>query len=604
MRPIRPDVVFRFLLGAAGALASSGALRGGEAEGDWADFRARHFGTAIGAEANPFADPDGDGATNLLEHALGTDPRQPGACGARLGFAPGNGGDGLVFSFSQAAVDVTYRVTTRSDLAQGAWSDAAPAFAASSIDARTGRASFFVPAAAAASGQFYRLEITMNDPVTFPRADGYRGIWFTLGQFSAYGDKYSGGLGTYTSSHAPMAIHAPEVNKTFFTYGGTRALGERHLLLMLGCYDHSTGEVTRPVIVHDKDGVDDPHDNASLSLDEEGHLWLFVSGRNTTRRGFIYRSRLPYGINDWERRFEGDFAYPQPWWIEGNGFLHLYTRYTNGRELYARGSADGRAWGAEKKLAGFGGHYLVSEAVGSRVIGAFNRHPGGNVDARTDLYFFETSDHGTTWRSVGGAALSLPLTNRDNPARVRDYAAEGLLVYLMDVTVDAAGRPIILYLTSTEYRPGPPGNLRTWRIAHWSGSAWIFRTITTSTHNYDTGSIQIDPDGTWRVTGPTEAGPQPLGTGGEIAMWTSVDKGATWTKARQLTGGSALNHTYARRPRGAHPDFHTYWADGDADKFSASRLYFTNRAGDQVWRLPYDMPGETAVPLPVTMPAP
>ena len=25
------------------------------------------------------------------------------------------------------------------------------------------------------------------------RADGYRGIWFTLGQFSKHGDKYSGG---------------------------------------------------------------------------------------------------------------------------------------------------------------------------------------------------------------------------------------------------------------------------------------------------------------------------------------------------------------------------------------------------------------------------
>ena len=34
---------------------------------------------------------------------------------------------------------------------------------------------------------------------------GYRGIWFTLGQFSEYGDKYSGGLGTYTMKHIPMA---------------------------------------------------------------------------------------------------------------------------------------------------------------------------------------------------------------------------------------------------------------------------------------------------------------------------------------------------------------------------------------------------------------
>ena len=52
--------------------------------------------------------------------------------------------------------------------------------------------------------------------------DGYRGIWFTLGQKSEYGDKYSGGLATYTANHVPMAIYSKEVNKTFFVYGGAK----------------------------------------------------------------------------------------------------------------------------------------------------------------------------------------------------------------------------------------------------------------------------------------------------------------------------------------------------------------------------------------------
>jgi hypothetical protein len=34
--------------------------------------------------------------------------------------------------------------------------------------------------------------------MTGKKDSGYCGIWFTLGQFSEYGDKYSGGLGTYT----------------------------------------------------------------------------------------------------------------------------------------------------------------------------------------------------------------------------------------------------------------------------------------------------------------------------------------------------------------------------------------------------------------------
>ena len=49
------------------------------------------------------------------------------------------------------------------------------------------------------------------------RISGYKGIWFTLGQFSDYGDKYSGGLGTYTAKHVPLAIYAPQVNKTLIS---------------------------------------------------------------------------------------------------------------------------------------------------------------------------------------------------------------------------------------------------------------------------------------------------------------------------------------------------------------------------------------------------
>ena len=44
--------------------------------------------------------------------------------------------------------------------------------------------------------------------------DGYRGIWFTIGQSkSEYGDKYSGGLGTYTMKHIPMAVYSPEIGR-------------------------------------------------------------------------------------------------------------------------------------------------------------------------------------------------------------------------------------------------------------------------------------------------------------------------------------------------------------------------------------------------------
>ncbi len=39
------------------------------------------------------------------------------------------------------------------------------------------------------------------------------------------------------------------------------------------------GRVPRPTIVHDKGGVDDPHDDSSLTIDPEGRIWVYVAGR-------------------------------------------------------------------------------------------------------------------------------------------------------------------------------------------------------------------------------------------------------------------------------------------------------------------------------------
>ncbi len=431
------------------------------------------------------------------------------------------------------------------------------------------------------------------------KADGYKGIWFTLNQFSEYGDKYSGGLGTYTSSHSPLAMYVPEADTTFFCYGGTRGESERHLLIMVGSYNHATGTVARPTIVYDLQGVDDPHDNPSLAIDEAGHLWVFVSGRNVSRPGRIFRAAAPYSIEQFDPVDVRTFTYPQLHWIEGAGFLHLFTKYTGVRELYWSVSEDGEVWTPDQKLAGIDGHYQVSASRGHRVMTAFNRHPEGNPDRRTDLYFLQTSDQGASWQTAAGVSIDPPLSEIDNPARVRDYASEGRLVYIHDITFDENGNPLILYTTSRHHQPGPQGDPRLWEIAHWDGSDWAFRLVTESTHNYDVGFVTVENDGIWRVYGPTEAGPQKWGTGGEIALWESSDAGETWSKVRAITQNSPRNHGYVRHPWNAHPDFFAFWADGHTDTLSRSYLYFSNRAGDRVMRLPYAMDSDSAVPTVV-----
>jgi hypothetical protein len=428
--------------------------------------------------------------------------------------------------------------------------------------------------------------------------DGYRGIWyFNQPSGDQFVYKYSGGFATYPQQQSPIAIYSRAANKTFFCYGGT-VKDRQELLHMVSYYDHATGLVPRPrILINRKTG--DAHDNPVMSLDETGRLWIFSNSHGTARPSFIYRGAKPYSIDEFDLVWQGNFSYGHPWRIPGAGFLFLHTRYENGgRSLFWMTSADGVEWEEPHLLARVElGHYQITVQAGARVAAAFNYHPAPTgLNARTNLYYLETSDLGRTWKAVDGRAVEPPLRTPANPALVHDYQAEGLLVYLKTVQFDAAGRPVILYLTSKGYESGPKNDPRTWRTARWTGRSWEIRDFTRSDHNYDFGSLYIEPDGAWRVIAPTDPGPQAWCTGGEMVMWLSRDQGQSWARIKQLTRNSPRNHTYARKPVDAHPDFYALWADGDAKKPSASFLYFTDQRGSRVRRLPAAMKGEFARP--------
>lgn len=456
------------------------------------------------------------------------------------------------------------------------------------------------------------------------KADGYRGIWYMNQPLdNKYRFKYSGGLATYTAKHRPFAVYSEEANKTFFVYGGAAKGFNRHLdldevqgrdttgalLHMVSYYDHATGRVARPTILLDK-RTWDAHDNPVLALDEEGYLWVFSTSHGRSRPSYIHRSRAPYDISAFERvratRKKGDrrvpidnFSYMQVWNAPASGFLAFFTRYDYpvDRTPAYMTSPDGKQWSEWKRIATMGeGHYQVSMASSKKAGTTFNYHPEGKgVNWRTNLYYVETEDLGNSWQTAGGAPVNLPLTQVQNAALVHDYQREGLLVYLNDLRFDGEGHPVILFVTSKGYASGPQNGPRTWRTAHWTGTRWEIRPVTTSDNNYDMGPLYLEAGGTWRIIAPTEPGPQRFNPGGEVAMWVSEDRGRTWRKARQLTLGSPYNHTYVRHPVQAHPDFYALWADGHGRKPSASRLYFSTREGD-VYRLPPNMEGASARP--------
>lgn len=444
------------------------------------------------------------------------------------------------------------------------------------------------------------------------RWNGYQGIWYMNQPLdNEYKYKYSGGLGTYCAKHNPFAIYRPEVDKTFFCYGGTDA-DNSTLLHMVSYYDHATGKVHKPTLVMDKQTTD-AHDNPVMSIDEQGYIYIFSTSHGTSRPSYIHKSKRPYNIKAFEtleatKLEEGqrtpmdNFSYMQSWYVPGHGFVNFFTRYhyPAERTICFMSSPDGESWSEWIRIAAIKkGHYQIS-AVGSGVAGsAFNFHPDSaekrGLNWRTNLYYVETRDLGKTWQTAGGTPLELPLTEIENPALVHDYYHKDLNVYMKDITYDRENHPVILYVTSKGYEAGPGNAPRTWHTARWNGEKWIIRDITTSDNNYDMGSLYIEDDGTWRLIAPTETGPQPYNPGGEIAMWESRDQGRSWSKTRQITQNSPYNHSYARRPLNAHPGFYAFWADGHGRQPSDSRLYFSDKAGN-VYRLPQHMKKRKAKP--------
>lgn len=85
-----------------------------------------------------------------------------------------------------------------------------------------------------------------------------------------------------SASHSADRIYAAEARKTFFVWGGSVAPNARQLRIMVSYYDHAKGVVPRPVIVRDCGDFNDAHANPALSIDDNGHLWVFAAMRHVS----------------------------------------------------------------------------------------------------------------------------------------------------------------------------------------------------------------------------------------------------------------------------------------------------------------------------------
>ncbi len=427
-----------------------------------------------------------------------------------------------------------------------------------------------------------------------------QGIWYTAGTSEGYGrrrpdksypsDKYScvypgkntvysGPMATYCAWHRPMAIYAPSKNKTFFVFGNPKNWPA------IGYYDHADKTFAAPVVLGtnpDKDA----HRNPTILIDAAGYVYVFFGAHGHPTK--VVKSASPYDISRWVS--VADIAdkrtsYPQPWQLNGG---EIFVSYRQSPGWCYRKSTDGAAsWQPAVNLINFRGAavYLVSIAETGpyprKIHLAWSKMGGGTPEEvrtkalwarRYNVYYAYSDDGGTTWKRRDGSVYSLPITE-DAAELVHDCGEHG--VWLKDIQLDSAGVPYILFLDADldSYEAA-------WKVATYSADGWRKSDVTSSDHMYDAGGLVILADNDIRLYGPTTAS-QDHEDGGEIAEWTSTDRGKTWTNTAHITSGSKYSHNQVKVVyNGGQPDFRLMWSYGDSNHPPATRNVYLYRYGE------------------------
>ena len=304
------------------------------------------------------------------------------------------------------------------------------------------------------------------DPL--PAADGYRGIWYmnqpTEGRVPATSTAAAWPPTRSSTSPSPSMPGRP-TRPSSSTAASPEA--RTQLLHMVSYYDHATGTVPRPAILLDKK-TDDAHDNPTLQIDDQGHLWVFSNAHGTGRaRRTSTAARSRTAIDAFELVATDELLLPPAVVPARQGVpvpAHALQRrprpvLDDQPRRRRRGTSRSR-WPRSSM-----GDYQVSWRHGERVGTAFDYHPRpAGLNARTNLYYLETADAGRPGRTVDGTPVTTAADRGEEPGPGPRLPGRGAAGLPEGPAVRRRGRPVILYLTSSGYEPGPENGPR--ELAH------------------------------------------------------------------------------------------------------------------------------------------
>lgn len=228
----------------------------------------------------------------------------------------------------------------------------------------------------------------------------------------------------------------------------------------------------------------DPHNTISLIVDAAGYIHLAANMHGDVLR--YVRSANPNDITAWTAPGmtglnEAQVTYPR-FALHPDGTLFcLYRDGASGfGDLYLN-KWDGVSWTQLGKLADgkttsenpYESRFVVG-ADGVLSLGITWRPNGGDANTNNDVHYIESANKGSTWTSVQGVTVPLPLVHANTTALALDTTATNSgIVNQFGHDRDTLGRP---HFTMTRASgAGPDRNIH---HLYWDGTEWVDQQLT------------------------------------------------------------------------------------------------------------------------------
>lgn len=292
------------------------------------------------------------------------------------------------------------------------------------------------------------------------------------------------GISSWTTG--PHAVYYK--GRTYFGYQNQRKVE-------INCWDHATGKIGTPFVVHTY-ARDDDHGTPSLFVvpagEHAGKLVVLFAHHNDPLH--CRRSTRAEDITDWEAPAiidDGGCNYPKPF-VRSDGSVWMSYRLSGTGHVY-RTTVDGVTWSAPTTLISGGLVYAFLAAQGDTFHMGFGLYASDTKRFR-DAYHVCSHDGGVAWNRSDGTSIVPPIT-AENATCVYDDSTGREWSRVLDIAIDGDGTPAMLfYHNMPNFRSGTREFLdMTVSQLRWDGSTWLREDILTPAPyhraNLDAGAV-------------------------------------------------------------------------------------------------------------------